>query len=183
MDPPLKFAGRRTGGAAGRAGLEPEQAAVEAAAGSPRTRGRSFPFPGIPAAKQREKVTSSNSCYSKMELAAAKPIRARLRRLPLLCGLEPSATARSHHHKTSSLQAFFTISTMIHCSSSVTTALFLHQKSGKPPLLRQLQPSMTFRARFFITHDVVWQRKGIYYITQYIKGQIWIDGKVPFAAN
>lgn len=138
MNPPLKFAGRRTGDAAGRPELEPEQASVWAAVGSLRTRGRFFLFPGIPAAKQREEVTSSNSCCSKMELAAAEPIRARLRRLPLLCGLEPGATARSHRHKTSSLQAVFTISTVIHCHDGFIST----PKARKAPLERQLQDPM-----------------------------------------
>lgn len=48
MDPPVKLAGRRTGKAARRAEPEQKRAAVTAAAGSLRTRGRFFLFPGIP---------------------------------------------------------------------------------------------------------------------------------------
>ena len=88
MDLPVKFAGRRTEKAAHRA--EPEQ---KRGHGKPQDAWTVLPFPRDTAAKQREKVTSSNSCYTKMELAVAEPIRARLRRLPLLCGLEPNTTA------------------------------------------------------------------------------------------
>lgn len=102
MDPPVKFllAGGQKG-AARRAEPQLNRAAVDAAAGgaSARVHGPSFSsgYRGKTTRRGKEKkkkrVTSSNSCYSKMELAVAEPIRARLRRLPLLRGLEPNAAA------------------------------------------------------------------------------------------
>lgn len=125
---PLKFAGRRTENAAPScAGAEAGRCGRSSGGASGRADGSSL-FLGIPQQNNEEKVASSNSCYSKMELAVAEPIRARLRRLPLLRGLEPNATALATSQDFQ-LTGVFRISTVIH--SPVTTALFIQQKRGK----------------------------------------------------
>lgn len=87
------------------------------------------------------------------------------------------AGAKRHSALTSSQDFQFT--GIFHNNHHDSLERFCHDsfiftpKERKTPLLRQLQPPATFRARFFITHDGVWQRKEeIYYVAQYIKGQI-----------
>lgn len=94
MDPPGKFVGSRTENTAIRPELKPKRAGKNGAQLRLDRPAWLFPFQGIPS--NNDKRLSSNSCFSKMELAVAQPIRARVRRLPLLRGLEPNATLRSH---------------------------------------------------------------------------------------
>ena len=104
------------------------------------------------AGQQREKGCVFKQLFSKMELAEWEPIRERLWRLPLLCGLEPTphCTPRIRHL---GFFFFFFFFRMIHCSFHVTAALFSRTSNHQTPQLMRFpcrEPPQMFLMFIFL---------------------------------